>query len=202
MRNPLPTSEFILNHLQLAPLSQQAFASPLIRSQHRAIRHWLTRRRTTANSSPLQHIQGLLQAFTHLCDLQEWSIASKLLTLRLNTPTQEDLDHQLGTWGYFSIQQTLYENLLPHAQPNIQPALLTGLGNVHASLSQYNKALNYHQKSLLLARSLGDTQAEETALGNLGGLLYNVGKYEAATAAPFSRWAGSPKAGHRSNSRR
>lgn len=75
-----------------------------------------------------------------------------------------------------------YNKLLTHVQPASQPVLLTGLGNVHASLGEYDPALNCHQKSLVLARSVGDRTTEEQALGNrrLGNgrevkALYNIG---------------------------
>ena len=158
-------------------------------SQLRAISNWLTRHRTKATDTNLKSIEGLLQSFYHLCELAAWAQAVKIYEVTLDTPTSEPLYNQLDTWGYFSTQKALAEKLLPHVQPSAQPALLTTLGNAYASLSHYNQAIDYHQKSLILARTLGDRQAEEQALGNFGGLLYNLGKYEAATAAHQSRLA-------------
>ncbi|MEO1389824.1 MAG: tetratricopeptide repeat protein [Cyanobacteria bacterium J06634_6] len=162
MPNPLPPSELILKHLQLAPLSQQTFASPFIRSQHRATRHWLTRRQNIDSSSPIAQIEGLLQAFTHLCDLQDWVTASKLLTLRLNTPTQEELDNQLHTWGYYQQQRSLYEPLLGKLNDEWQAILLNGLGNVHNSLGNHHTALTYHQQTSKSPKKLATCEAKPT----------------------------------------
>ena len=157
------------------------------RAQFRAVQNWLSKHRPKENATNLEKVRGFLEAFYHLTALSAWPQALQTFEVTLNTPTQESLCNQLSTWGYFSTQKALYEELL--AQPSLQhrPTLLTGLGNAHANLGQYGPALTCHQKSLLLARQIEDRETEEQALGNLGGLLFNLGKYEAAIAAQQKR---------------
>src|SRR3712207_5622903 len=45
---------------------------------------------------------------------------------------------------------------------------LTGLGSVHQGLGDFGKALEYHQRSLDVARAIPDRKTEGDVLGNLG----------------------------------
>ncbi|MGL4375884.1 MAG: CHAT domain-containing protein [Microcoleaceae cyanobacterium] len=43
-----------------------------------------------------------------------------------------------------------------------------GIGNVYDSLGEYQKALEYYQQSLTIAKEIGDHAGEATSLGNIG----------------------------------
>jgi hypothetical protein len=52
-----------------------------------------------------------LEAFHHLCELEDWETASKILFIPLDTPTKDALVNQLGVWGYYREQIDLYKGV-------------------------------------------------------------------------------------------
>ena len=178
----LPPPSVILEKLSLSPSSDKKGKSPFERSQYRAITNWITRYRAKENSTNLAKVESLLQAFTHLCDLQQWQTASQLLALRLNTPTQEDLDNQLHTWGYYTQQIALYEPLLHKLGDTWNATLLNGLGIAHNSLGNHHRALAYHQQQSNIAQTLNKPAIKARVLGNTGVTYHCLGQYSQAIA--------------------
>ncbi|NER07969.1 MAG: hypothetical protein F6K17_38175, partial [Okeania sp. SIO3C4] len=43
-----------------------------------AIRNWLTKYKPKQNANNLELVKGYLQAFQHLCELEEWELAYKI----------------------------------------------------------------------------------------------------------------------------
>ncbi|MBC7879755.1 MAG: tetratricopeptide repeat protein [Anaerolineae bacterium] len=54
------------------------------------------------------------------------------------------------------------------------------IGNAYYSLGEYQKAIDYHTKSLQMALQIGDKQGEGAAYGNLGLVYRIVGEYQKA----------------------
>ncbi|BBC25473.1 CHAT domain-containing protein [Pseudanabaena sp. ABRG5-3] len=63
---------------------------------------------------------------------------------------------------------------------DIQRNSLNGLGNVHNSLGQYQKAIDFYQQSLAIAKQMGKRQWESLALGNLGNTYDSIGQHQKA----------------------
>jgi CHAT domain-containing protein/uncharacterized protein HemY len=63
---------------------------------------------------------------------------------------------------------------------DIQRSSLNGLGNVHNSLGQYQKAIDFYQQSLAIAKQMGKRQWESLALGNLGNTYDSIGQHQKA----------------------
>ncbi|KAI1290108.1 G-protein-signaling modulator 2 [Halotydeus destructor] len=59
-------------------------------------------------------------------------------------------------------------------------AIYSQLGNAYFYVGDYNKALNYHQKDLDIAKSMEDQVGEGKASGNLGNTLKMLGHFEEA----------------------
>ncbi|NEQ36525.1 MAG: CHAT domain-containing protein [Okeania sp. SIO3I5] len=57
---------------------------------------------------------------------------------------------------------------------------LGGLGNSYHFLGQYERAIEYHQQYLTIAREIKDRQGESVSLGNLGSDYHSLGQYERA----------------------
>ncbi|WP_407894080.1 hypothetical protein [Scytonema sp. NUACC26] len=60
------------------------------------------------DSTNLEQVKGLLETFYHLCEIEAWEKASKILFTGLNTPTRQPLHNQLNTWGYYQEQISIY----------------------------------------------------------------------------------------------
>ena len=58
--------------------------------------------------------------------------------------------------------------------------MCAGLGIAHDSLADFEAAIKYHERSLKIAKVLGDKFGEQTAYGNLGIAYYSLEDFEAA----------------------
>lgn len=114
MKNNLtPSGELVLENLAINRHNLSAdFPNREQRLQYRAVVQWLTDYKPKSDATNLEKVRGYLQAFHHLCTVEDWERASKILFIRLNTPTNEELHAQLNTWGYYSEQIDLYSQIL------------------------------------------------------------------------------------------
>ena len=145
-----------------------------------AARLWLQEYEADAEAENLVKVRGYLEAFYHYCEIEAWEDARDILAIKMDTPTQEDLDDQLSTWGYYRQQIDLYSQLLNKLDTNWQSICLSGLGIAYHSLGDYDQAIKYHQQRLTIAQQIGNRQGEGTALGNLGIAYYRLGDYNQA----------------------
>ncbi len=59
-------------------------------------------------------------------------------------------------------------------------AVLSALGRAYNSLSQYTKAIEYHEQALAIAREVGNRSSEGIALNNVGLAMANLSQYTKA----------------------
>ena len=153
-------------------------------AERKAAEMWLTAYEPASNASNLEQVRGYLEAFDHYCEVKDWQAAQAIAWTSLNTPTQEYLCWQLGTWGYYQEEIPLYRKLLEISRKtgdrNGESAALKGLGNAYNSLGDYQQAINYYQQSLTIARAIGDRTGEGAALGGLGNAYHCLGDYQQA----------------------
>ena len=78
-------------------------------SNYTAIEYFLTiEDEPLSDATNLEKVSRYLESFYHLCEVEDWKRASKVIFVRLNTPTQEELHAQLKTWGYYRQLHELY----------------------------------------------------------------------------------------------
>ncbi|BAT56799.1 tetratricopeptide TPR_2 (plasmid) [Nostoc sp. NIES-3756] len=94
-------SQTILAEMGINSNTVKLMNQGLRRTSYRAVINWLTKYNPNADASNLEKIKGLLEAFYHLCEVEDVERAWKIIDCRLNTPTQEYLIEQLRTWGYY-----------------------------------------------------------------------------------------------------
>ena len=150
------------------------------RMHYRAVINWLTKYEPESRSSNLGRVRGYLESFYHLCNLENWKTANQILSLRVDTSTNQQLLEQLGTWGYYSEQISLCEKLLGRLNKESDFRLRSCLGNAAYIHGDYNLAIQYFQQSLQYANQLYKKDEKGVALNNLG-TVYNVlGDYSQA----------------------
>lgn len=71
-----------------------------------------------ADATNLDKVRGYLAAFHHLCYVEDWKKASEVITIRLDTPTNEELHNQLATWGYYRELVDLYSTIVGKLSPS------------------------------------------------------------------------------------
>lgn len=132
-----------------------------------------------ADAENIEKVRGYLSAFHHLCEVGNWFRVSEIISIRLNTPSNEELQNQLFIWGYYREQINLYNQLLGNLS-YLDGLFLGGLGNANLLLGNYPQAIDYLQKHLTITRLIGDGYGEGLALGNLGVVYFSLGNYSQA----------------------
>jgi hypothetical protein len=117
--NFAPSGEFVLKQLGINPHNLRAdFSNRWQRLQYRAVVQWLTLYKPKLDATNLEKVRGYLEAFHHLCAVEDWERASQVITIRLDTPTNEELHEQLNTWGYYRELLKLYRRILGKVNPS------------------------------------------------------------------------------------
>lgn len=141
---------------------------------------WLTAYEPDSYAPNLEKVRGYLEAFHHLCEVEDWERASEILSIRLDTPTNEELSAQLGTWGYYHKQIELYGKLLDKLDSRWNAICLKGQVNAHLALAEYHPAIECCQQRLNIAQGTGNQQEEGNALESLGNAYLSSGYYSQA----------------------
>ena len=134
----------------------------------------------SAAASNLDRVRGLLEAFYHLCELQAWSQSRTILVTLINVSEPEKLHNQLRNWGYYHEQYELYQKLLGKLDRSFDAFLLNNLGITCTALCKQDRAIDYYQQDLAIAKEIEDRYGESICLGNLGSLYLTLGDYQQA----------------------
>ncbi|MBD2337442.1 tetratricopeptide repeat protein [Calothrix sp. FACHB-156] len=155
--NNLFYSETILAEMGINSNTVKLMKQGLKRTSYRAVINWLTKYNPNINASNLEKSKGLLEAFFHLCAVEDVESAWNIIHCRLNTPTQEYLLEQLRTWGYYQQLEDLCSHLLDKPLDDTKSAILLNcLGVTCSSKGDYNLAIDFYKKSLYKATQFLD----------------------------------------------
>ncbi|GAB4191229.1 MAG: hypothetical protein Fur006_34170 [Coleofasciculaceae cyanobacterium] len=66
------------------------------KAHYTAAQMWYRTYEPEPDASNLEQVQGYLEAFHHLCEVEDWEQASKILVIPLDTATKDALVNQLG----------------------------------------------------------------------------------------------------------
>ncbi len=166
-----PYSERFLAEVGIEPATLKLIIPKWKRTQYRAVINWLTKYKPAIDASNLDQVRGYLEAFHHLCEVEAWNQALKILVINITHPENEQLHNQLFTWGYYRNLLELYKIFLEHLaniHPYYQTIFLYGMGKVYYAQGYLEKAIEYYQQALELARTLPDCQHESAILNSLG----------------------------------
>jgi len=176
----LPPVESVLENLNINPKEIKSIKPILKWTHYRAVLNWLIEYKPQPDATNLEQVRGYLEAFHHLCEVEDWERASLILQMRINTPTNEELHNQLGTWGYYREQINIYERVLDKVSLNENIIFLNGLGRAYSFAGMSGQGIAYYERSLATARELENQQAEGTILNNLGNVYYVKGDLKRA----------------------
>jgi tetratricopeptide (TPR) repeat protein len=167
-------------------------------AEYTAVQYYLTvEDDPPPDATNLDKVRRYLEAFYHLCEVEDWKRAGKILLTRLNTPTKEQLHNHLNTWGYYQEQADIYDRVLEKINEKFNNRnfiwdsnwlelgsfiniILTGLGNSYLGIGEYEKAIGYYQQRLTLARNTRDRKGEGWALANIALAYKNLRNYNQA----------------------
>ncbi|MBD2085722.1 tetratricopeptide repeat protein [Coleofasciculus sp. FACHB-542] len=181
MSNILPPSESVLAELGINSEAIKLIQPHWKRTHYRAVVNWLTKYKPNPDANNLEKVRGYLEAFHHLCEVEAWEEADKILFTRLNTPTEQELHKQLGTWGYYREQTHLYLNILNKLSPRLNWIFLHSLGTTYYSLGKPTEAIKYYQQALKIAQEIPNHHWEIVSIEGLGMVYHHsLGNYEEA----------------------
>ncbi|MGD2184398.1 tetratricopeptide repeat protein [Lusitaniella coriacea] len=130
----------------------------------------------------LEKVHRYLEAFHHLQSVRDWNRALKVLIATPDPRMEEELHNLLGIWGYSQQQAEIYQTLLYQVNAQCDTTCLNGLGHFCDTIADYDRAIEYHQPHLQLAREIGDSTSEWLALTGLGNACESKGQIESAIA--------------------
>ena len=171
----LPSGKSILEQLSIDPSNIKSIQPRWKRSNYRAIINWLTKYKANSNDSNLDKVKSLLETFFHLCGVEDWKRAGKILYIPVQTPNRELLHNQLSYWGYYQKQIELYKQVLHKLSEEINALFLNSLGSSYSLLGKYDESLNYYQESLEVVKKINDKVGIASALAGIGTVYYNLG---------------------------
>ncbi|MBD2540731.1 tetratricopeptide repeat protein [Coleofasciculus sp. FACHB-SPT36] len=180
MSDILPSGKSVLAELGINSEAIKLIQPHWKRTHYRAVVNWLTKYNPKVGATNLEKVRGYLEAFHHLCEVEEWEKASKIIFIHINTVTKNELHKQLNLWGYSYEQAELYERLLSKLTPELDAILWNGLGNSYQSRADYNKAIECFQNRLKIALEIKDRKGEGHALGGIGATYRSLGDYPEA----------------------
>ncbi|MCD4809684.1 MAG: tetratricopeptide repeat protein [Methanosarcinales archaeon] len=129
-----------------------------------------------------EDVQPLIEAHYHACRAGDYN---KALNIIMDNKIHEDLD----MWGNSRTLIDLYLDLLPEDHfndtslldnPQSHSIVLGNLGIAYSDLGQVEKAIDYYEQALVIAKEIGDRRGERNCLGNLGNTYSNLGQVKKA----------------------
>src|SRR4028118_885317 len=144
-----PCLETFLAELGIEQATLKLITPKWKRTQYRAVINWLTKYKPATDASNLDQVRGYLEAFHHLCEVEAWNQALKILVINITYPENEQLHNQLFTWGYYRNLLELYKKFLEHLaniHPYYQTIFLYGMGKVYYAQGYLEKAIEYYQQ--------------------------------------------------------
>ena len=126
-------------------------------------------------------VQSLIEACHHACMAGDYEMAADIIS-------DNELHEDLHRWGNYTTLIELYEKLLPEQfdeEPKLTSiqthgAILGNLGLAYSDLGQVERAIDYYEQALAIAKEIGDRRGEGAWLGNLGLAYSDLGQVERA----------------------
>jgi tetratricopeptide (TPR) repeat protein len=141
--------------------------------QARAADYYTQIRTSRESWCSLEDVRPQLAEFELRCDTGDYATAAIVL---------QDIDFDyLRVWGHYRTLVDLHGRIHGRiTDPNLNVGHLGTLGTCHASMGEYQQAIDLYTQALTVARDVGDRQVEGASLGNLGLCRYRLGEYQQA----------------------
>jgi tetratricopeptide (TPR) repeat protein len=150
------------------------------RSHHKAAINWITKYKSTQNSSNLVKVKGRLEAFYHYCQTEEWIGAASIWGLMINESSNIAFERQLQMWGYYEQALTLNHTLLNKIGVNMDCRLLQVISGIHMQMGQHQQSLDSSFRALEICKDLGNEHDIAGILLSIGSSYYAMGDVQTA----------------------
>jgi tetratricopeptide (TPR) repeat protein len=150
------------------------------RSHHRAALNWITKYRSTQNSSNLVKVKGRLEAFYHYCQTEEWIAAKSIWGLTINKSSNVAFERQLQMWGYYEQSLTINRALLGKFSEDMDRFLLSIVSGIYMQTGQHQQSLESSFSALRICQDLGCKHDIADILLSIGSSYYAMGDVQTA----------------------
>lgn len=149
------------------------------RAEQQAVHLWLTEYEPEPDVPHLEKVRGHLEAFYHLCAIEDWEGASEIYTQEISF-IQHELNWQLLIWGYYKELIQISHQLVERIESQTKGVCLKQLGAAYDSLGNIQKSLQYYSQALDLTFKIDDRKGKGDILGALGIVYHKLGEYQQA----------------------
>lgn len=131
-------------------------------------------------------IEGYLEAYDNLCEIQDWERAEKIINIRLQINIDidipvNDITSILNNWGYQQKEVNLYSKLWQYSELNSDYYYFMYLGNLFRNIFKYKEAIDCYLKALQITKKKKKYFKQQyDCLNSLGEINASLGYYELA----------------------
>lgn len=174
-------SQEILKELDLNSKEVKAIKSSWQRAHYRAAINWITRYEYSTNSTDLDQVRNFLEAFYHLCEVEDYERARKIYLVETQLPLiSNKLYKILEIWGYYNILIYDFNKLIGRLDPDLDIFLSNVLGNSYLSIGKAGIALQYYEVAIRSLEKSNSFEMEGSILVGIGNCYNFLGDYERA----------------------
>jgi tetratricopeptide (TPR) repeat protein len=145
------------------------------RAHHRAAINWITKYRSTQNSSNIVKVKGRLEAFYHYCQTEEWIAATSIWGLTISKSSDVAFERQLQMWGYYEQSLTINKALLGKFSTDMDCMLLRIISRIYMQIGQYQEDLATSLQVLDICKNNSDRSGIASSLLSIGTAYYALG---------------------------
>jgi tetratricopeptide (TPR) repeat protein len=128
---------------------------------------WLNAYTPPINTENLEQVRGYLEAFYHLCEIEDWDESAKILFTDLNQ-TGEKLGIKIGFWGYYRNQIEMYLKLCNKLSPEQNFTILKTIGNAYRLLFMHAEADGFYKQAFRLSCKLRNKEQRAWIFHEMG----------------------------------
>jgi tetratricopeptide (TPR) repeat protein len=148
-------------------------------AERQAAQLWLTVYEPESNVPNLEKVRGYLEAFYHLCAIEDWEGASEVYTKEIKS-SQQEFNWQLLIWGYYRELIRISQQLSEKINTPLKGVCLKQIGSAYGYLGDLQKAIQYYSQALTFTQEIGDRRGEGDMLGALGLCYDKLGDHQRA----------------------
>lgn len=150
---------------------------------HLAAREWwLEEYEPQPEDNNLEQVRGLLEAFYHSSQIEDWDSAKEILFIETKTSNPTELYNKLEICSYYQEVIYIFSTLINKDVYNgeLQSLCTESLGCAFYEIGKYSDAIEYFKSCICINEELGNKRIVASSIGNIGNVFVSLGRIEEA----------------------
>ncbi|MGB5772139.1 MAG: tetratricopeptide repeat protein [Crocosphaera sp.] len=147
-------------------------------AEQKAAEIWLNEYKPQDDAENIEKVRGYLEAFYHYCEIKDYKKSRRILI-------EEGFGPLLEIWSYYIEFKNLHYQLYGKLDLSTDMIALKGIGNAYAGLGDFQKALEWYEKSLDIASKTNNNLEKGEILNNIAACYKNLRNYDYALGLYF-----------------